>query len=294
MLHTTDSSPIRLNRWLLAVLLLVPQASVFADHVVETVQRLEAELGGTIGLFVRDLQTGQTIAYRADGRFPLNSTFKLFACAALLARVESKESDLAERIDLRNAELVTYSPAVQRSISEGRTEASLDALCAMMLAVSDNTAANLVLQELGGPDGFTAYMRAIGDDITTLNRWEPALNEGLPGDQRDTTTPRAISDSLERLLLGDALSLASRETLSRWLAGHAVADDLFRSVLPRDWSIQDRTGAGANGTRAIVAILYPPAREPIVASVFMRDTTVNIGQRNAAIGRSLITGLDGK
>lgn len=276
----------KLTLLLLLLAAIALQSALASAHpVLAAVREAEQDLSARLGFFMHDLQSGITYAHEADTRFPLNSTFKLFACAALLSRVEEGTIDLEKSIDLRDVPIETWSPAVQSLLDAGHSSASLAELCTMMLAVSDNTAANLVLAEIGGPAGFTRFMRSVGDDVTRLDRWEPELNEGLPGDARDTTTPRAIGLSLEKLLLGQALQDASRDVLRQWLAGHSVADDLFRAALPGTWSIADRTGAGGHGTRGIVAVLYPPDREPIVATLFMRDANVSIDERNAAIAR---------
>lgn len=256
-----------------------------ADPVLSEVARVEKELSASVGLFVHDLESGEVITHAADDRFPLNSTFKVFACAAVLARVEDGFGTLEDSVELGEQKLITWSPAVERMLKDGRERASLDDLCAAMLSVSDNTAANLVLEQIGGPEGFSAYMRSIGDTVTRLDRWEPELNAGLPDDPRDTTTPRAIGASLEKVLLGNALAPSSRETLKGWLAGHSVADDLFRAVLPTGWSIYDRTGAGDNGTRGIVAVIHRPHQQPLVAAMYLRDAQVSVAERSAAIAR---------
>jgi beta-lactamase class A/beta-lactamase class A CARB-5 len=263
-------------------LLLLWQSHAKADAVLTAVTAVERDLNARVGFYLHDLQGGGHRAYNADLRFALNSTFKLFACAALLSQVEAGVSRLSQTVDLRDLKRVTYSPAVDASIAAGRFEVSLDVLCRMMLSVSDNTAANAVLAEIGGPEGFTAFMRSIGDDITRLDRWETALNEAAPDDPRDTTTPRAIATSLERLLLGDALTQESKDALQDWLSGHVVAAALFRASLPPDWRIADRTGAGGYGSRGMVAVMYPPGRQPIVAVFFIRDTEASMDERNAA------------
>lgn len=263
----------------------VVPSQVSAETVESAISGVESELKAQVGFYMHNYQSKEGIEHNADARFPLNSTFKLFACAALLSRVDSGQSRLTDSVDLNGVEVVPWSPLVSHSINSGQLSVTLDGLCRMMLSVSDNTAANLVLMEIGGPRGFTEYMRTIGDSVTRLDRWEPSLNEGAPNDPRDTTSPRAIASSLTKVLLGDSLSDSSRKVLKSWLSGHQVADNLFRASLPDSWSIEDRTGAGQHGTRSIVAIIYPPKREPIVATLFMRDTEADISERDMSIAR---------
>ena len=194
-------------------------------------------------------------------------------------------SALETPIALPDEPLVPWSPVINKLLDTGHRSASLDDLCAAMLSVSDNSAANLVLQEIGGPRGLTHYLRSIGDSTTRLDRWEPELNEGKANDLRDTTTPQAIGKSLEKLLLGNTLNPASREKLKAWLVGHRIADDLFRSALPEDWYILDRTGAGTNGTRGIVAIFFRPFQGPIVTTLYLRDAQGELKEHNAAFAR---------
>ena len=269
------------------------QTQELANPLQIAVSEIEQDLGARAGIYMHDLHTEETLTYNADTRFPMNSTFKLFACAALLSRVEKGLSQLSDSVDLRDLPLVGWSPAVTESIKARRTTVSLDQLCRMMLSVSDNTAANFILSEIGGPKGFTDFMRSIGDEVTRLDRWYPELNEGMPNDLRDTTTPRAIGKSLQKILLGNSLSLSSKETLREWLSGHLVSEALFRSILPSTWSILDRTGAGSYGARSIVAVMYPPDREPIVVTLYMRDTQASFDRRNAAIasiGKLIVSG----
>ena len=268
---------------LLTALFVQNQAA--AETIESALIDIEQELKASVGFYLHDLHSDETVEYAADLRFPMNSTFKLFACGALLARVDAGESNLHDTVALDGLALVPWSPAMEKWMTSGNSRVSFATLCRMMLSVSDNTAANLVLKEIGGPKGFTAFMRRLGDRVTRLDRWETALNEGKPGDYRDTTTPRAMAQSLRRLLLGDSLSLASRQTLKNWLSEHQMAANLFRASLPESWAIEDRTGAGQFGTRGIVAVMYPPDRAPIVATLFMRDAQARIKQRDVAIAR---------
>lgn len=259
--------------------------SVVAHPVLDVVRDVERNLDARVGFYMQDLQTGEVVAYAADDRFPMNSTFKLLACGALLDRVQGAQAQLSDRVSLQGVTIETYSPAMKKHIQQGHTDLSLGDACGMMLSVSDNTATNLVLAEIGGPRGMTAYLRSIGDQVTRLDRWEPEMSQSTPGDVRDTTTPRAIAQSVQRIVIGDALSDASQQVLGGWLAEHSVADALFRAALPPDWSIDDRTGAGGYGSRSIVAVMYPPGRKPVVASLFMTETDGDIHSRNAAAAK---------
>ncbi len=135
------------------------------------------------------------------------STFKALACAAALS---AGDGVLGQTTRVRKADLLPHSP-----VTETRIGASLSTgeLCAITLKTSDNAAANLVLKAIGGPDGLTAFLRHKGDATTRLDRYEPDLNQATPGDVRDTTTPKAMAETLETLLLGDALSQPARDQL---------------------------------------------------------------------------------
>lgn len=242
---------------------------------------LEKKLGGRLGAAIKDTQSGKKWLYRASERFPMNSTFKAFACAAVLARVDAGDEDLSRRIIIRKDQLTNWSPVTEKRLGgEGMT---LGELCEAASTMSDNTAANLLIDTLGGPQGWTSFMRSIGDDVSRLDRDEPGLTEGKPGDPRDTTTPDAIARSLQTAVFGDVLSAASRKQFVEWLVDNRVGQPLLRAGLPSDWRIGDRTGAGGYGTRGIIAVIWPPKRKPVMAAVYVTETKVPIEARNAAI-----------
>ena len=152
---------------------------------------IEAREGGRLGVFVRDTGTGATIEHRADERFPMCSTFKLLTAAAALKRVDQGAERLDRKIAYGPSDLLDYAPIAKAHVAEGGM--TVADLCAAAIDWSDNTAGNLVLQSIGGPAGFTQFARSLGDEVTRLDRNEPTLNESLPGDPRDTTSPRAMA-----------------------------------------------------------------------------------------------------
>jgi beta-lactamase class A len=231
---------------------------------------------------VVDAGSNRRWEHRADERFPLTSTFKAFACAALLARDAEGALDADREVTVAASDLVTYSPVLESRVG---AQISLLEACGAMMTLSDNGAANIVLDVLGGPAGLTAFMREIDDRETRLDRWETALNAADPGDPRDTTTPRAAAASLRALVLGDALPPDARQRLETWMVGNAVGGPLLRAGLPPDWRVADRTGAGGHGSRAVIAVMHPPSREPIVAAVFITGRDLPMETRNAAIAK---------
>jgi beta-lactamase class A len=229
-------------------------ASRFAD--------LERRYDARLGLYARDTGGGAVLAHRADERFAMCSTFKAVAAAAVLRGTDP--AGLRRAVRVRRADFLEPSPATAANVGGTMT---LEALCAAAVQVSDNTAGNLLLREIGGPAGFTRFVRDLGDDVTRLDRAEPDLNEATPGDPRDTTTPRAFATTLAALVLGDALDPGDRRLLTGWLEGTTTGDRRIRAGTPTGWRVGDKTGTGSYATANDVAILWPPDRAPIALAV---------------------------
>lgn len=251
-----------------------------AHDAVEALADLERSLGARLGVAMRDMESGARVSYRADERFPLTSTFKFLAAAAVLAKVDAGKDDLERKVLFQKADLVTYSPETGKHAGEGMT---LAAICEAAITLSDNTAGNLMLDVVGGPEGFTRFARTLDDQVTRLDRIETALNEARPGDPRDTTAPAAMLGNLEKLLLGDALSARSRERLTDWLIANKTGDTRLRAGLPAGWRVGDKTGAGNNGTTNDIAIAWPPGRKPILIAGYLTQCDRSMEARNQAL-----------
>lgn len=142
--------------------------------------------------------------------------------------------------------------------------------------------------------GLTGFARRFGDERLRLDRIETALNEAAPGDPRDTTTPLAMLGALDRLLLGDALSPASRGLLIDWPVACRTGDAKIRAGLPQGWRCGDKTGGGGFGTNNDVAILWPPGRRPVLVASYLTQTVAPVEARNAAhaaVGRAIAAAL---
>ncbi|MGA4545243.1 class A beta-lactamase [Uniformispora flossi] len=236
--------------------------------VTAQMRALEQAHGARLGVFAHDPHTGRGVAYRADERFPMCSTFKTLAVGAVLRDLDRDGEFLATRLHYTEQDTTAagYAPITGQAdnLAHGMTVAGL---CAAAIAYSDNAAANLLLRRLGGPAAVTRFCRSLGDPVTRLDRWEPALNSAEPDRITDTSTPRALAATYARLTLGRALDPRHRELLTGWLLANTTGAHRIRAGLPRDWTVADKTGTGGYGTANDVALAWPPSRGPLVLAV---------------------------
>ncbi|MCI4066351.1 class A beta-lactamase [Micromonospora sp. R77] len=251
-------------------------------------RQLEEKFDARLGVYAIDTGSGRAVQYRADERFAYASTFKALAAAEILDETTDAELDRVVRYSADD--LVTYSPITEQHVAEGMT---LRAIVDAAVRYSDNTAANLMLRRLGGPQKFEKELREIGDKVTDPARYETALNEARPGDRRDTSTPRAMAGSLRAYTVGDALEPADRDILNGWLRGNTTGGELIRAGVPDGWVVGDKTGAGGYGTRNDIAVIWPPERAPIVLAVLSTRDEKDAEYDNALIAEATKVALAG-
>ena len=268
-------------RVFLLLTFLAASAASAENDPANRIAAIETRLGGRIGMAALDTSNDKHLDYRAEERFPMCSTFKFLAAAAVLKRVDEKKERLERFVPYNAKDILEYAPVTKEHLNEGGM--TLSPLCEAAIEQSDNTAGNLLLNAIGGPAGLTNFVRALGDPVTRLDRIEPELNSAIPGDERDTTTPAAISSDMQRLLLGDALSEASRRQLDDWLQRNETGGSMIRAGVPKTWSVGDKTGRGANGATNDIAIMRPPGRAPILLAIYSVGSTATANDREAAI-----------
>jgi beta-lactamase class A len=223
---------------------------------------LERKYHARLGAYALAIRTGTTIAYRADERFAFCSTFKAPLVAAVLAR--NPLTHLNTLVTYTSDAIRSISPVTRQHIQTGMT---IGQLCDAAVRYSDGTAANLLLDDIGGPTEFTAYLRSLGDAVSRLDQAEPELNRDAPGDPRDTTTPRAIGAIYQRLVLGDALTSDKRAILTDWMARTTTGARRIRAGFPPDWKVADKTGTGDFGRANDIAVAWSPSAVPHVVAV---------------------------
>lgn len=225
--------------------------------------------GSRIGVAAIDPSTNRRVDYRSDERFIMCSTFKVLAAAAVLKRVDENKEKLDRFVRYGEAQLLSYAPVTREHVKEGGM--TLEALCAAAVQQSDNTAANLLLEAIGGPEKWTEFARSLGDKFSRLDHNEPDLNIARPGKEDDTTTPAAMCCDLQRLFTSDVLSVASRTRLEGWMQQGQTGLKMIRAALPSDWQVGDKTGRSGDGATNDIAIVRPPSGGPIFLAIYTVD-----------------------
>ncbi|MEV4379678.1 class A beta-lactamase [Streptosporangium sp. NPDC049644] len=247
-----------------------PAAQVVSDEarVRKELRTLEASFKGRIGAYAVDTATGKTVTYRAGESFPMLSTFKAIAAAAVLHRARTSEPGLMDKVvRWTDAEVKEHSPVTKDHVKDGMTVAQL---CEAAITRSDNTAGNMLLRQLGGPAGLTGYLRTLKDPISRLDRWETELNDWNPKERRDTTTPAAMGRDLRAVTAGTALDAKDRARLNNWLIANQTGDARIRAGLPKTWKVGDKTGTNSRYAAANdVAIVWPgTSAAPVIMSIY--------------------------
>ncbi len=243
---------------------------------------LEKTFDARLGVYALDTGTGRSVSFQADQRFAYASTSKALQAGVLLR--QRTDEQLAKVVHYDESDLLEYAPITSEHVDTGM---SLRDLLDASLRYSDNTAANLLFEELGGPRRVDAALaRIVGDHTTHMDRTEPDLNTAVPGDVRDTSTPRAMATDLRAFVLGKALNPGDQATLTDLMKRNTTGDDLIRAGVPDRWVVGDKTGSGSYGTRNDIAVVWPSHGAPIVIAVMSTRDTVDASYDNALIAQA--------
>ena len=246
-----------------------------ADGLEKPLAALERRVGGRLGVAVLDTATRTTTGHRADERFGMCSTFKLPLAAVILREIERGHLRFDQFVPYTKADFVPHTPVTGQHLADGGM--TVGALAEAAQTTSDNLAANLLLQLIGGPAGLTRHLRELGDPTTRIDRIEPAMNIVLPGELHDTTTPAAMAATVARITVGDALAPASRERLLGWMEATDTGLKRLRAGFPAGWRAGDKTGTffadGMAGKYNDLAITWPLGRAPLIVTAFYETAT---------------------
>ena len=254
--------------WVLSLFALFSYTASATD-IDQYLRDTEQQIQGQIGVAVIDTQNNTQWNFNGSERFPMMSVFKTLACANVLYDVQHKALKLTDKIDVTKAGLINWNPITQNFVGG---KMSLQSVCGAAMLMSDNYAANLALEKIGGPQGLTAFLRTIGDNSTRLDHFEPKLNYVEKGAKNDTTTPIAMMNTVKKLLIGNVLNAENKAQLQLWMTNNMVSDGLARAVLPQGWKIADRSGGGVNGSRTLTAMVWNKDHQPVFIGIFIANS----------------------
>ncbi|MYW70105.1 class A beta-lactamase [Streptomyces sp. SID8379] len=247
----------------------------------EAFARLEREYGAHLGLYAVDTGSGREVTWNDTRRFSYNSTIKASLAAAVLHKNGIDGMDRVLHYD--RSDLVANSPVSEKHVDSGM---SLRALCDAAVRYSDNTAANVLFEDIGGPGRLGEFLKSeLHDKTTRTDRHETGLSEWSPGEKHDTSTPRQMASNLRGLVLGDTLPTAERRQLTTWLRTNTTGATTIRAGLPKGWIVGDKTGTGVYyAARDDIAVIWPPGRKPLVMAIL----TYRDGEKNAEANDKLL------
>lgn len=240
---------------------------------------IERRSGGRLGFYAIDTGSGRTLEHRADERFLMCSTFKGMLAAQVLARIDAGQEQMDRLVHYTAQDLIFTSPVTKANVTRGALP--VRTLCQAIVEQSDNTAAILLMRNVGGPAALTQFMREIGDNVTRSDRYEPDSNRysGV----LDTTTPQAIATAARAVLLGDVLRPQSRAQLERWMIDCKPGLNRLRAVLPAHWQAADRPGTSVEEQTNDYALVRPPGRAPFMVAAYYDAPGVSMDAREAVL-----------
>lgn len=241
---------------------------------------LERRHGGRLGFVASDGARLRILAWRGDERFVYCSTFKMYLAAATLVRIQDGSETADRMIPITQADMVSHAPVTGPAVGSGLTVARL---MQAVVEVSDNPAANLLLRANGGIDAMRNFYRSLGDQSTTVDRYEPEMNR-LDGD-KDTITPIQSLANMQQILLdnGSPLSEESKAQLLDWMFASPTGTDRIKAGVPVGWSVAHKTGTGGYGPTNDIGLAYPPSGAPVVITAYFHATSASSAAANDAV-----------
>lgn len=248
----------------------------------QQIATLERTSNGRIGVYAINTGNQSHLEYRAQERFPMGCTSKVMGVAAILHQSMNQPSLLSQQIIYTKNDLTNWAPITSKHLMEGMTVSNL---CAAAIRYSDNTAMNLLVKELGGLEQINVFAHSIQNKTFRQDHdWPKEAFSGGQGNVMDSSTPKDMAKSLQKILLTSLLDKPQRDRLLYWLKNNTTGDLRIRSGVPKGWVVADKTGTGSDyGTTNDIGIIWPPQCAPIILAVYYTSNHQKAIQREDMI-----------
>jgi beta-lactamase class A len=232
----------------------LPKERILFQKLDATIQSESRNLDAVIGVYVLDLTTSHTISLNADETFPTASTIKIAILAELFHQAQQGKLNLNDIYLLKSSDLVGGS-GISSALTPGTTKLTLRDVAALMVAVSDNSMTNVVIDRIG-MDNVNALLDSLGLSHTRLRRKMMDIKAAAEG-RENVSTPREMSQLLEALYKGKVLNKQFTEDFFNLLSIHK--ESYLPRLLPEDLRIANKPGE-LEGVRNDCGIVFTGKR----------------------------------
>ncbi|ARQ05750.1 class A beta-lactamase [Macrococcoides canis] len=241
--------------------------NINSSKINEDIKVIENKYNIQAGVYVNDLTDKQKLSYNEERLFPYASTFKVINSALLIEKLGMNNLDKEVKVSERD--IVLYSPIIEKYKNKN---VSLKMLIEAALLYSDNTANNLIIEELGGLKEVEKRLSALGINGANVNRKEVALNFYDPKKNEDTISAKNMSKVLTKMLTGDVLEYKEQIFLIDLMKKNKTGTTLIKKGMDKKFIVGDKSGQGANyGVRNDIAVVYKKqSNKPIIVVVFTK------------------------
>jgi beta-lactamase class A len=289
-------------------------------NLSKAIARFDALSSGKIGVGIYHIESGQELYYNENESFPMASTFKVAIAVQLLKKVDAKSLRLDSLIAIQPTDLHPGSGTLSYLLDDPGVELSVRNLLELMLLISDNSATDMCLRLAGGPAVVTKMLQNNGItgqriDRSTLkliadfvgitlpeNRMvsiqefdelekktsaeaQKKAGEVFAKDQRDVSTPRAMTQLLLKIWKGQLLQPASNTLLLDIMYRCQTGDTRIKGMLPPDTRVAHKTGTIGATTNDVGIIELPDQAGNVIVSIFVKDATKEIPEREKIIAQ---------
>ncbi|MEB6195349.1 BlaZ-like penicillin-hydrolyzing class A beta-lactamase [Mammaliicoccus sciuri] len=249
---------------MIASILLLSACST-ADATTQDLKKVEDKYDANVGVYALNTATDKEITFNEDKRFAYASTFKAISSAMLLEKTPHNE--LNKKVHVSKEDIVPYSPVLEKFINKDIT---IKKLIEATMLYSDNTANNMIIEELGGYKEVNKRLNSLDDKTTKPSRMEPELNNYDPKSNKDTSTPKAFGKTLNKLINDGRLSKENKAFLIDLMINNKSGDTLIKKGALKNFKVADKSGQAITyASRNDVAFVYPKGEtKPIVLVIF--------------------------
>jgi beta-lactamase class A len=277
----------------------------------DTIARLARGAGGTVGVAVVHVESGQSVSLNGDGHFPMASVYKFPIAIQVLYLVDQGKLTLEQTVKVAEGDLRAGHTPIGEKYPHGGAALSVRELLRYMVSESDNTACDLLLRLSGGPAATFDRMRTLGFININVSQSEAQIAADYAGrhslqknispaekraagsrwslDLRDSASPDAMAGLLVKTQRGQiGLKPASLAYLLELMTNSPTGPHRIKGLLPAGTPVAHKTGtyggtANFNALNDVGIITLPGQAGHLAIAVFVKVSARPEAVRERAI-----------